>query len=55
MVLMGLALGGFAAGLLTTGKFIGVEMLGVVQAAFIGLMVIAQMDPTLASLETRED
>jgi hypothetical protein len=47
---MGLALIGFVASLFTTGKFIGVEMLGVVQASFIGLIVVDQMTPGLSSL-----
>jgi cysteine-rich repeat protein len=40
---------GFVAGL-ALGKFIGVEMIGVVQVAFIGLMVVDYLQPVLAPL-----
>ena len=49
MVVMGLALAGFVAGLFTA-KFIGVEMIGVVQVAFIGLAIVNYLPPLLAPL-----
>lgn len=46
---MYLSLGGFVLGLFTV-KYIGVEMMGVVQLAFIGLISVDYLQPTLAPL-----
>lgn len=47
--LLGLSLACFAAGLIA-GKFIGVEAVGVVQAAFLGLACVEYLPPLLAPL-----
>lgn len=47
--LMYASLAGFAAGLVMA-KFIGVEMIGVVQISFIGLMIINYLQPFLAPM-----
>jgi ABC-type enterochelin transport system permease subunit len=49
-VLVGCALTGFVISMATSGKFIGVEMVGVVQAAFIGLMAVSSMGPSMGEL-----
>lgn len=46
---MYLSIVGFAAGLFVA-KFIGVEMIGVVQIAFIGLIAVDYVQPVLAPL-----
>jgi hypothetical protein len=47
--LMYASLAGFVAGLVL-GKFIGVEMIGVVQVAYIGLMIINYLQPMMSTL-----
>lgn len=37
-------------GVMTSGKFIGVEMVGVVQASYIGLMVVKKIQPVMEPL-----
>lgn len=46
---MGLALGEFLIGL-AIGRFIGVEMIGVVQVGFIGLTIVSNMQPLMSKL-----
>jgi beta-lactamase regulating signal transducer with metallopeptidase domain len=45
---MYLSLAGFLAAVFTA-KFIGVEMMGVIQAAFLGLMIMIHLQPMLAT------
>lgn len=49
MVLMYMAITTFCLSLLSS-KFIGVEMIGVIQAAYIGLIVVDNLPPMLAPL-----
>lgn len=45
----GLGYAGFAAGMVV-GRYIGVEMIGVLQVAFVGLIVVDYLQPLLATM-----
>jgi hypothetical protein len=47
---MGRALAGFGVSMFTAGKFIGAEILGVVQAPFVGLSVVGGMGPLIGQI-----
>lgn len=47
---MGRALAGFGVSMFTAGKIIGVEILGVVQAPFVGLSVVGGMGPLIGQI-----